>query len=470
MTAEELLVLLAGEAKDAVKGLSVSSFASSVPEWSKLDKQYDPMKHEVMTNLIAYPPKKDNENDPTDHFQRTAVGLQKLAVHQTAQALFATPVRRQYSYDTANNSLNEAAKVIEELYKMHCNIDAVNLERAKKLYKTCQCLTVWQTYDVYDPYDVGGVEITKKLRAVIYAEDDGYKLYPITDGFGELIAVSIGYTGTDSVEYLTTYVRGPQSYMYHYMQAGGTWSLADRFPLALEVFPCIYMHTDEPAWGGDAGTKLVEQIEHMESYDGMYITDNAAPVFVVDPGKLEPGAENTNASFEKGDSRRVLSVGEGGSVTGVSIEGAALATTARLERLNDLFYTTNQLADMSFKSMVKAHTSAENKELVFAGVRAKAIDLGGEWVMAFSRELDIIKKIASVVFPTLAESFKKVKMLSIITPYNVNTRADTSLYIEKAGGSMSLRTRVSLLGEASDVDQEVSAIEDDEARQANAGL
>lgn len=469
MTAQELQAILAGEAKEAVSKLSVSSFASSVPAWSDLDKQYDPLKHKI-NDPIAYPPKKV-EGDENDHFQRTCIGMQKLAVSLTAQALFATPVRRQYTYDRNSTSEVEAAKVLEELYKQHACIDSVNMERAKRLYKTCQVLTVWQSYELIgETYDVAGLETNRALKANIYSEDKGYKLYPIIDEYGDILAVSVGYTAPDGTEYLTTYTKGVPSYMYHYIRTKEGWALAPEFPRELEVFPCLYINTDEPAWGGEAGTNIVEQMEHHESFDGMYITDNAAPLYVCDPGKTEGRTYPSTEKFKSGDARRVLEVGEGGSVKGVAIEGAEQATSNRLSRLQDIFYTTNQLADMSFKSMTSAHTSAENKELVFAGVRAKAIDLGGEWVILFNRELNIIKKIAAVMFPTLAEAFKSVKILSIITPYNVNTRADTALYIEKAGGSMSLRTRVALLGEAGDVEQEAGEIEADESRQANAGI
>ena len=79
------------------------------------------------------------------------------------------------------------------------------MERAKRLYKTCQVLTFWQSYELIgETYDVAGLETNRALKANIYSEDKGYKLYPIIDEYGDILAVSVGYTAPDGTEYLTT--------------------------------------------------------------------------------------------------------------------------------------------------------------------------------------------------------------------------------------------------------------------------
>ena len=74
--------------------------------------------------------------------------------------------------------------------------------------------------------------------------------------------------------------------------------------MPLEIYPVVHTWTPEPVWGGDTGTNLVEQLEEMESYDGLYIKRNALPTFTLDVGDNS----GTGVAFTR-------------NVTGIIIEG-----------------------------------------------------------------------------------------------------------------------------------------------------
>ena len=461
MTELQLQEILVQQPNAVVKALQDTSF-TKLPKWSDLEKQYDPLKHSIH-DVVKYPPKL-NENG-LDDFKRTALSLQRLAVSRVAQSMFASTVQRVYSFDRESEKEQIAVNIIEELYKIHNYIDSENIERCKKLNASCQVATVWKVYE--KPNKVQGEEAKFKITHNSYSEMDGYKLYPIVDENGELLVISIGYKDTANVEYLLVYTntisKPPEFRMY---VNNGNWLLNTQVSKPLEIFPVVYLNINEPVWGGDAGTAIVEQLEEMESYQGMYIKRNTIPTFTLDYGDIT-GAFKVSTDEKSSDSRRILKVGKGGNMQDVTWQGAEAAIDARYQRLRNAFFEQIQVPDTSFANMIKSNTSAENKELIFADARAKAEDLAGEWEKLFYNELNIIKEFAKVIFPKYANEFDIIGIRSVIKPYSIRTKKENAEYISLGQNAMSLDTQIRILGEVDDVGQEVAIIQEERSTQSN---
>jgi hypothetical protein len=240
------------------------------------------------------------------------------------------------------------------------------------------------------------------------------------------------------------------------------------YPKDLEIFPVLYMNTTEPVWGGAAGTSLVEQLEEMESYQGLYIKRNTSPTFTLDYGELQPGdTQKTDVAETSSDSRRIIKVGKGGNMQDVTWQGATEAIEARYQRLRNAFFEQIQVPDTSFSNMIKSNTSAENKELIFADSRAKAEDLGGEWEKMLFSEMEIVKAFAKIMFPSYSAALDLITARRVIKPYNVRTKKENAEYVATAGDAMSMGTKVRILDEVDDVEQEVEIIEAGASAQAN---
>ena len=85
MTQEQLdLILSEPDIEKKIKLLSVSSF--NIPKWSDLQKQYDPSKHAIKTDLVRYPIITNPETG-SDDMKRITRALQKLAVNRMAQVM-----------------------------------------------------------------------------------------------------------------------------------------------------------------------------------------------------------------------------------------------------------------------------------------------------------------------------------------------------------------------------------------------
>ena len=458
MTLEELQEILALPLDEQINELQQTSF-EDLPKWEDLQKEYEPSKHSIW-DLNKYPAKL-NENGQDD-FKRTAFGLQKLAVSRIAQMMFSTPVQRVYNYDKENQQQAEAVDILEELYRVHNFIDSENVERGKMLNATCQMATVWWVYD--KPNFVYGLPMTKKLTHKSYSEMDGYKIYPITDENGEILVLSIAWTSSSDIDYMMSYFSQPTIQSISYKKGEKGWEEISRTPLT--IFPVVYANIKEPVWGGSDGTNLVEQMEEMESNDGMYIKRNSAPTFTLDYGDIT-GGKLGETEEKTDDARRIIKLGKGGSMNDVTWEGAGESLNSRMARLRNAFFEQVQMPDISFANLINSNTSAENKELLFSDAKAKARDLGGEWEKLFYTEMEIIKDFMKVLFPAYAEALNSITVRSIIRPYSIKTKKENAEYIQIGGEAMSLATKVRILDEVDDIDEEVATIQGENTVQSN---
>jgi len=459
MTIEELQVILTRNPSEVVKGLQVTSFPN-LPKWSDMIKQYDPMKHKIW-DTTTYPEKK-NEND-VDDFKRTAFGLQKLAVGRLAQMMFAFPVQRIYNYDTESQSQQRAVDILEEVYRTRNFIDSENVERAKALNASCEMATVWWVYERED--FVEGEVLKEKLTHKTYSPFTDHKLYPITDDNGEMLVLSIHQVNADNSETQTVYIAQPTPEVRVFKKTDD-WAEILEKRQTLEFFPVVYSNIKETVWNGDEGTNLVEQLEEMESFEGMYIKRNATPTFVIDYGDIVGGIQSSNVE-KSDDARRFIRVGKGGSVNDVTWAGATEAIEKRFKRIRNAFFEQVQIPDISFANLLNSNTSADNKELVFTDAKAKAEDLGGEWERLFFQEIEIVKNFLKIMVPSIANDLDQISVRSQVRPYSVKTKKELAEYIATGGDAMSLKTKVSILGEVDDVNHEVDTIQAENNTQSN---
>lgn len=462
MKLEDLLLILAKPAADAVKALKVSDY--TVPKWSDLEKQYNPLKHSIW-DTVKYPPKLNDINQ--DDFKRTALGLQKLAVNRIAQSMFSTPVLRVYTYDRNLDSAQQAVDIIEEVLKTKNSIDCTNIERSKKLNAACEVAVVWRVKE--KSMMVQGEQSKFTLSHSVYSPKDGYSLYPILDDLGDILVLSIGSTTKDNVERLYVYLNTEKPKVIVY-EKKTDWVLVPDQTKDLTVFPAVYINIEEPVWGGLEGTNLVEQLEEMESYQGLYIKRNALPTFTLDYGEVIPGSPKSTTEEKSSDARRVIKLGKGGNMADVTWDGAGEAIDARYKRIRNAFFEQIQVPDTSFANMIASNTSAENKELIFSDARAKAEDLGGEWEKFFQKEMEIVKEFIKVLFPSFSTVLDTISIRNVIRPYNVRTKKETAEFVSVAGNAMSMETKIKLLGEVDDVQSEKDLITEEQNRESNIGL
>ena len=300
---------------------------------------------------------------------------------------------------------------------------------------------------------------------------DGYKIYANIDNNRNLIVISFSYKDSSDIEYFDIYIGGksPQFISYTKKEDWQLTKMKDN-PKKLEVFPVSYTYLKEPVWGGDSGTTQVETIEETVSYRAMYIKKNAVPLATIDYGKTDGRTKATGSESDK-DKRRLIELGEGGELKYVVWDVNNGTSENQIKDMVAAFFEDNQIPDISFGNAVKSNMSADNRELVFADSKGKAIDLGGEWEKVFNDELNkIIIPFAKIMFPKLTKDLENISVRSKIRPFTIKSDKENAEFVANAGSAMSLETKVRTLGKVDDVSGEVDKINEENSANANLGL
>ena len=174
-----------------------------VPAWAgrkNLEGQYDPKYHPVM-DKTQYPD--TVTGDGIERVTRVALDLQRLAVKRMTELCVGIPVKRIYK--PTDEKQKDVARYLEAILVRN-RIDTLNIERLNMLFAGCEVLTLW--YATEDKNKVYGFDSPLKFRCRNFSPMLGDALYPLFDEYGDLVALSVGYTrkvGKAKVNYFDAY-------------------------------------------------------------------------------------------------------------------------------------------------------------------------------------------------------------------------------------------------------------------------
>ena len=113
------------------------------------------------------------------------------------------PVKRVYKPE--NDRQKEIATYIEKIFERN-RINSMNNERCTMLFAGCEVMTLW--YGVEDRNNQYGFSSPLKFRCRNFSPMQGDELYPLFDEYGDMIAMSVGYSrkvADETVNYFDTY-------------------------------------------------------------------------------------------------------------------------------------------------------------------------------------------------------------------------------------------------------------------------
>ena len=428
-----------------------------VPGWSKLEKEYDPRKHPVMTDLSYN--SKEGTKGKDKKVTRVILPWQKLAVRRMGSLAFGIPVKRVYK--PADDSQKTAAAVIESIYKRN-HINSVNLERSKFLYASCEVVTIWYTQEIEGGTVYAGEESKYKLRCKNYSPMKGDALYPLFDEYDDMIALSVEYVRDEDgtkVTYFETYTAD-----HHYrwrMEGSKAVPDMDPEPIKIGKINGVYGFRPLPVW--EEQSENVYEAEWTYSYNGNYVRKNSRPNWVVfcDPqDKVRVGQEKDDPRLGRNVLKYPANAKAEYKTWDQSIESIKFHTS----ELKANFFMGLQLPDMSMENMKTTPMSGEARKMMFIDAQMKVLDEAGIWIEYFDREMSVVKAFAEKMFPKLAEAIRSLEVENIITPFTIREEGERiTNYTNATGGKpvMSQRTAVARLGMVDDVDEEMKQIEDE---------
>lgn len=454
MTIEEILNsgLTAGE-KIAV----LSEKMLNVPAWlgrNGLEQEYNPKKHPVMSKS-KYPDVVTDEG--VVPVTRIALSFQRLAAKRMTELVTGIPIKRVYK--PKNDKQKEVAAFLESIYD-RTRIDSVNVDRFKRLYACCEIMTLW--YAVEQPNNLyNGVKSQLKLRCRTYCPMNGDELYPLFDEYGDMIAMSIGYTrkvGKKSVKFFDCY---SSSKHVKWSNETGEWAEVENEDITLAKIPAIYSYREEPIW--EDTSNMVYEMEWSLSRNGNYLRENSKPLFAVFADEQISYGDEKSGDKEF---KSVLQYPKGSTAGYITWQQSIESLKYQTSELRNLYFTTLQLPDWSYEKMSQVALSGESRKQLFIDSQLKVKDEKGALIEFLGRETNVLKEFAKVILgESYAADIEALSVEQVITPFSISDDKDETNNLMTANGGkplMSHRESIELYGKSDDVDKTLEEIRADE--------
>ena len=358
--------------------------------------------------------------------------------------MFSIPVKRIYHNIENNKTRQQIAKAIENIYK-YARIDSENIKRGNTYFASCEVFTIW--YIVEKPNTLYGFQSKYKLKCKTYSPMDGVKLYPLLDELGDMLAMSFEYAkkiGQEEFTFFETYTAHTH---YKWKQRGSEWEQIKAESIDIQKIPGIYIYRPVPIYHGLS--YLRNEIEYTLSRNSDVIAYNSAPILKV-AGEIQ-GKE------DKGESRRVFRVENGGDVSYVSWSQAIEALKYHVNTLTNLFWAQSQMPDISFENMKSlGNIGFDARQTLLTDAHLKVGDESGDWIEAFERECSVIKAFAKRMNTSWANEVDNVEVEHIITPFiQMDEDATTDRLIKQNGGK-AIKSQLQTIREAGSNDPEAT--------------
>lgn len=449
-------ILLQPEISDIIDDLKKKIV--QVPDWEDLSKEYDPKKHEIMTDTVG---RKDRKGVKA---ARITYGMQKLATRRMTQMAFTEPVKRTYKHE--NDPLKiEQARALEMLYQK-VRIDALNKKRFRAYFASCEIATIW--YVVDKPNKDYGFESQYKLRSATYSpmeekfsRVEQSEIYPLFDAYGDMIALSIEFTHKIDDEEIVFFETYTSDKKYSWKKTKGGWEINEDNLVAIGKIPGAYIYRPEPIW--EDQTPNIKEIEYTLSRQSDILRRNSAPVMKV-TGRLvddTPGPE--------GDvSREVYQFqGTDGNVEYVKPPIDHLAVDAFLKTLRDNISEELQLPALSLKDVTGVGLTEESRKQILIDAHLKVGEEDGDIVEFLSRECNVLKAFLGQMNTKWANTIGDLEVDHEIMPFVMNNEGAEIENLSKATGGkpiMSQKTAIQRAGYVSQegIEEELNQIQEEE--------
>ena len=425
-----------------------------VQSWGELIKDYEPTLHAIVTDAAG---RKDKvKSDGTiEKASRIHIGLEKLLTKRMTEFMFSIPVKRTYHNVEDNETRQQIAKAIENIYK-YARIDSENIKRGNAYFAACEVFTIW--YTVENPNSLYGFQSKFKLKCKTYSPMDGVKLYPLIDELGDMIAMSFEYSKKvkdGNIIFFETYT---SDIHYKWRQQGSGWELVKAEPISIMKIPGVYAYRPVPIYHGLSD--LRNEIEYTLSRNSDVIAYNSAPILKV--------AGGTQGKEDKGESRRVFRVESGGDVSYVSWSQAIEALKYHVSTLTNLFWSQSQIPDISFENMKSlGNIGFDARQTLLTDAHLKVGDESGAWIEAFERECSVIKAFLKSMNTSWTDEIDNVEVEHVITPFiQMDEDAVTDRLIKQNGGK-AIKSQLQTIREAGANDPEATLKQIQQEEQAS---
>ena len=448
--------ILGGSMTERERITALKQKTIDVPIWTGkqgLINEYDPTKHPVMNKQLYPDLVKD---DGVERVTRITLSFQRLAAKRMSELLSGIPVKRIYKPE--DEKQQQVATFLEKIFDRN-RINSVNTDRTNALFAGCEIFTLW--YAVEQKNNLYGFASPLKLRCRTFSPMLGDELYPFFDEYGDMVAMSIGYTrkvGRKNVQYFDTYTDDRH---IKWSNESGEWLAVEDEKTTVGKIPGIYTFRPTPIW--EDTSRNVYEMEWTLSRNGNYIRENSKPKFIVCADEIIQYGDEKSGNKEF---KSVMQYPTGARAEYVTWSQAIESLKFQIDTLRNLFFTQLQLPDWSYEKMSQQALSGESRKQMFIDAELKVQDESGRWLEFFDREINVAKAFLKLMLgQAWHEAIDALPVENVITPYRITDRKEEVETLMTANGNkpiMSQRESIEAYGRSDNVDQTLKEINEQE--------
>ena len=448
--------ILGGSMTERERITALKQKTIDVPIWTGkqgLINEYDPTKHPVMNKQLYPDLVKD---DGVERVTRITLSFQRLAAKRMSELLCGIPVKRIYKPE--DEKQQQVATYLEKIFDRN-RINSVNTDRTNALFAGCEIFTLW--YAVEQKNNLYGFASPLKLRCRTFSPMQGDELYPFFDEYGDMVAMSIGYTrkvGRKNVQYFDTYTDDRH---IKWSNESGEWLAVEDEKTTVGKIPGIYTFRPTPIW--EDTSRNVYEMEWTLSRNGNYIRENSKPKFIVCADEIIQYGDEKSGNKEF---KSVMQYPTGARAEYVTWSQAIESLKFQIDTLRNLFFTQLQLPDWSYEKMSQQALSGESRKQMFIDAELKVQDESGRWLEFFDREINVAKAFLKLMLgQAWHEAIDALPVENVITPYRITDRKEEVETLMTANGNkpiMSQRESIEAYGRSDNVDQTLKEINEQE--------
>ena len=448
--------ILGGSMTERERITALKQKTIDVPIWTGkqgLINEYDPTKHPVMNKQLYPDLVKD---DGVERVTRITLSFQRLAAKRMSELLCGIPVKRIYKPE--DEKQQQVATFLEKIFDRN-RINSVNTDRINALFAGCEIFTLW--YAIEQNNNLYGFASPLKLRCRTFSSMLGDELYPFFDEYGDMVAMSIGYTrkvGRKNVQYFDTYTDDRH---IKWSNESGEWLAVEDEKTTVGKIPGIYTFRPTPIW--EDTSRNVYEMEWTLSRNGNYIRENSKPKFIVCADEIIQYGDEKSGNKEF---KSVMQYPTGARAEYVTWSQAIESLKFQIDTLRNLFFTQLQLPDWSYEKMSQQALSGESRKQMFIDAELKVQDESGRWLEFFDREINVAKAFLKLMLgQAWHEAIDALPVETVITPYRITDRKEEVETLMTANGNkpiMSQRESIEAYGRSDNVDQTLKEINEQE--------
>lgn len=456
---------------------------------------HDVLNPEVRKNKTVFKPKLDPVNgepmmDPKDQSKnivqkeevevnRVPLPMQEVIVTRRVGFLLGNPIQFDATYDEDNTKEKAVVDYIEEIQE-NAKMDYRNKEVARRMMSEMECAEIWYLVEDEGTFwqqvakRIGVKKPTFQLKMKVLSPALGDDLYPLFNGYGDLIAFARAYRVNEDgkeVEHFDVYT---DDITYKYAKRDD-WQLDDQAPKGglikneAKKIPIIYYQQRKPEW---ANVQLmIDRLEKVLSNHGDMNDYFGEPILAVFGQIIQ--------AINKGESGKILQLSENAKASFLALDTPPESIKMEVENLEKFIYALSQTPNLSFaelKSMGSGDISGYAMELLFMDAHLATKAKEELFGIGVQRRVNLLKSfIGNVLDAGLKEASSSIRVKPVITPYspkNIKELIDmvNTSVIDGTLSKITATEKFQEFGYIPDAEQEQERLEDQRKKESSVGL